>query len=49
MLDNLRSNNYICHLTTFSKVLMEQAGGGERAEYNGSQEYDLFLRLTRCV
>ena len=46
MLDHLRSNNYICHLTTFSKVLMEQAGGGERAEYNGSQDYDLFLRLT---
>ena len=46
MLDNLRSNNYICHLTTLSKVLMEQAGGGERAEYNGSQDYDLFLRLT---
>ena len=46
MLDNLRSNHYICHLTTFSKVLMEQAGGGERAEYNGSQDYDLFLRLT---
>ena len=46
MLDNLRSNNDICHLTTFSKVLMEQAGGGERAEYNGSQDYDLFLRLT---
>ena len=46
MLDNLRSNNYICHLTTFSKVLMEQAGGGEWAEYNGSQDYDLFLRLT---
>ena len=46
MLDNLRSNNYICHRPTFSKVLMEQAGGGERAEYNGSQDYDLFLRLT---
>jgi len=46
MLDNLRSNNYICHLTTFSKVLMEQAGGGERAEYNGSPYSDLFLRLT---
>ena len=46
MLGGGRSNNYICHLTTFSKVLMEQAGGGERAEYNGSQDYDLFLRLT---
>ena len=46
MLDNLRSNNYICHLTTFSKALMERSGGGERKEYNGSQDYDLFLRLT---
>ena len=46
MLDNLRSNNYICHLTTFSRALMERSGGGERMEYNGSQDYDLFLRLT---
>lgn len=52
MLDNLRSNNYICHLSVFSRSLMEAAGGGERAEYNGSQDYDLFLRLTemaRCI
>lgn len=27
MLDNLRSNNYICHLTVFSRALMERAGG----------------------
>ena len=46
MLDNLRSNNYICHLTVFSRALMEKAGGGERMEYNGSQDYELFLRLT---
>lgn len=46
MLDNLRSNNYICHLTVFKKALLEAVGGGERAEYNGSQDYDLFLRLT---
>ena len=46
MLDNLRSNNYICHLTVFSRDLMERAGGGERMEYNGSQDYELFLRLT---
>lgn len=46
MLDNLRSNNYICHLTVFKKSLLEAAGGGERAAYNGSQDYDLFLRLT---
>ena len=46
MLDNLRSNNYICHLTVFSRALMERSGGGERMEYNGSQDYELFLRLT---
>ncbi|WP_423404545.1 glycosyltransferase family 2 protein [Faecalibacterium prausnitzii] len=46
MLDNLRSNNYICHLSVFSRVLMERSGGGERMEYNGSQDYDLYLRLT---
>ena len=46
MLDNLRSNNYICHLTLFSRRLMDAAGGPERMEYNGSQDYDLFLRLT---
>ncbi|MGN0706671.1 MAG: glycosyltransferase [Faecalibacterium sp.] len=46
MLDNLRSNNYICHLTVFRKELMERAGGGEREEYDGAQDYDLFLRLT---
>ncbi len=47
MLDNLRSNNYICHLTLFSRRLMERATGGpERMEYNGSQDYELFLRLT---
>ena len=46
MLDNLRSNNYICHLSVFSTKLLQQVGGGERAEYNGSQDYDLYLRLT---
>ena len=46
MLDNLRSNNYICHLTLFSRRLMDAAGGPERMEYNGSQDYELFLRLT---
>ena len=46
MLDNLRSNNYICHLTLFSRRLMDAAGGPERMEYNGSQDYDLYLRLT---
>ncbi len=46
MQDNLRSNNYICHLTVFRRSLLDTAGGGERSEYDGSQDYDLFLRLT---
>ena len=46
MLDNLRANNYICHLSVFKAALLQAAGGGERGEYNGSQDYDLYLRLT---
>ena len=46
MIDNFRSNNYICHLSVFQRSLLEKAGGGERSEYNGSQDYDLYLRLT---
>ena len=44
--DNLRANNYICHLTVFRKDLLEKAGGGFRSEYDGSQDHDLFLRLS---
>ena len=46
MIDNLRSNNYICHLSVFSAKLLAAVGGDERAEFNGSQDYDLYLRLT---
>ena len=46
MLDNLRSNNYICHLSVFRAKLLAAVGGDERAEFNGSQDYDLYLRLT---
>lgn len=44
--DTLRSYNYICHLCVFSAELLKQAGGGFRSEYDGSQDYDLILRLT---
>lgn len=44
--DTLRSYNYICHLTVFSRALLEAAGGGFRTEYDGSQDYDLILRLA---
>lgn len=43
--DTLRSYNYICHFTAFSKELIDAVGCFNR-EYDGSQDYDLILRLT---
>ncbi|MGI5958087.1 MAG: glycosyltransferase family 2 protein [Massiliimalia sp.] len=43
--DTLRSYNYICHLCAFRRSLFQQVGGF-RDECNGSQDYDLVLRLT---
>lgn len=44
-IDNLRANNYICHLSCFDKKLLE---GEElyRSEFDGSQDHDMILRLT---
>ena len=36
--------NYICHLAVFRRSLFEEIGG-ERAECDGAQDYDLFWRL----
>lgn len=47
--DTLRSYNYICHLTTFNRELLNKAGGGFRSEYDGSQDYDMILRLTEAA
>ena len=44
--DTLRGNNYICHFTVFRRELLEKAGGGFRSACDGSQDYDLILRLT---
>lgn len=44
--DTLRSYNYICHFTVFARKLMESAGGGFNSRFDGSQDYDLILRLT---
>lgn len=41
----LFSNNYICHFTAFKRTLLEN-GEGFRSEYDGSQDYDIILRLT---
>lgn len=43
--ESFRNNNYICHFTVFAKSLLEKAGRF-RKQYDGSQDYDLFLRLT---
>ncbi len=43
--DTLRSYNYICHLSAFSRELLDSVGYF-RSEYDGSQDYDLILRLT---
>ena len=43
--DNLRGVNYICHLSVFKKALTEQVGLF-RAEYDGSQDHDMIMRLT---
>lgn len=44
-IDLLRANNYICHFSCFSRKLLNQAGWF-RDKYNGSQDYDMILRLT---
>ena len=46
--DNLRANNYMCHLTTFRRSLLDKTGGF-RSEYDGSQDHDMMLRLTEAA
>ena len=43
--DHLRSNNYVCHLLVVRRTLVEQVGG-LRTPYDGSQDYDLVLRVS---
>ena len=43
--DTLRSYNYICHFTVIRRDILQQVGGF-RQGYDGSQDYDLFLRVT---
>ena len=43
--DLICSQMYVGHLLGFKKSLFEKAGGF-RSEYNGSQDYDLFLRMA---
>ena len=43
--DTLRANNYICHFTTFKRTLIDKVGKF-RPECDGSQDFDMMLRLT---
>ena len=43
--DTLMGVNYICHLCVLRKSLVDEVGGF-RKEYDGSQDYDLFLRVV---
>ena len=47
-IDNLRSNNYICHFTVFKRELIEKVGLF-RKECDGSQDHDMILRLTEVA
>jgi O-antigen biosynthesis protein len=46
--DLLLSHNYITHFTTFKKDLLLQIGNFN-SEFDGAQDYDLFLRLTEST
>ena len=43
-LDTFLSSNYFCHFTIIRKSLIDEIKGF-RSEYNGAQDYDLFLRI----
>jgi GT2 family glycosyltransferase len=43
--DALLSCNYCCHFTAIRRSLVEELGGF-RADFDGAQDYDLFLRAT---
>ena len=43
--DTLMGVNYICHLSCIRKSIVDDIGGF-RSEYDGAQDYDLFLRVV---
>lgn len=46
--DTLLSSNYICHLSVIRRKLVLEAGGFRKA-YDGAQDHDLFLRITKLT
>ncbi|MCL2088944.1 MAG: glycosyltransferase family 2 protein [Oscillospiraceae bacterium] len=47
-IDNLRANNYICHFSCFKRTLLDKAGW-YNPKYDGSQDYDITLRITEMA
>lgn len=45
--DYLWSNNYICHFTVMEAGLMKELGF--RPEFDGAQDFDIFLRASRKI
>jgi GT2 family glycosyltransferase len=43
--DTLLSHNYLCHFSVVRKQIIDNIGGFHPG-YDGSQDYDLFLRIT---
>ena len=43
--ERFRSQMYVCHLSVIRRSLMEEMGGFRKG-YDGSQDYDLILRVT---
>lgn len=46
--DFLLSYNYLCHFTTIRRRIVDKAGRF-RPEFDGAQDYDLFLRVTELT
>jgi GT2 family glycosyltransferase len=45
--DYFLSCNYICHFTIVRAEVLQKVGGF-RSEFDGAQDYDLFLRIIEC-
>ena len=46
--NTLRCQNYICHFSIFKKELMNKLNGF-KADYDGAQDYDIFLRMSEIT
>ena len=46
--DTLRCQNYICHFSIFKKELMQKLDGFKE-DYDGAQDYDIFLRMSEIT